>query len=101
MAASVSLWVMTAAAQDESRPDEKFESRRSQFRRFLRLGGAAKVQPRRRDIAFLLVRGGGEALLNDVIKTDPSCAMGYWGIAMSNWYPLWSLPSAEELSVGS
>jgi hypothetical protein len=36
-----------------------------------------------------------------VIKTDPSCAMGYWGIAMSNWHPLWSQPSAEELSVGS
>ena len=42
-----------------------------------------------------------ESAFTDVIKTDPSCAMGYWGIAMSNWHPLWYPPSAEELSAGS
>ena len=36
-----------------------------------------------------------------VAETDPSCAMAYWGVAMSNWYPLWSPPSAAALKAGS
>jgi hypothetical protein len=35
-----------------------------------------------------------------VTKTDPSCAMGYWGIAMSLWYPLWHPPSEATLKQG-
>jgi tetratricopeptide (TPR) repeat protein len=36
-----------------------------------------------------------------VAETDPSCAMAYWGVAMSNWYPLWYSPSAAALKAGS
>ena len=36
-----------------------------------------------------------------VTETDPGCAMGYWGLAMSNWYQLWSPPSAAALKAGS
>ncbi len=36
-----------------------------------------------------------------VTETDPSCAMGYWGVAMSHWYQLWYPPDAEALKVGS
>src|SRR5581483_4687516 len=28
------------------------------------------------------------------------CAMGYWGIAMSNFHPIWEPPSAAELKRG-
>src|SRR5262245_28370396 len=28
---------------------------------------------------------------------DPGCAMGYWGIAMSVYYPLWQPPSPAML----
>src|SRR6266516_2876309 len=28
----------------------------------------------------------------EVTQTDPHCAMGYWGISMSLWYPLWYPP---------
>jgi hypothetical protein len=33
----------------------------------------------------------------DVAKTDPSCAMAYWGVAMSNFHPIWAAgnPGAE------
>jgi hypothetical protein len=31
---------------------------------------------------------------------DPKCAMGYWGVAMSNYHPLWTPPSAAELKAG-
>ncbi|MBN9562119.1 MAG: hypothetical protein J0H14_15535 [Alphaproteobacteria bacterium] len=36
-----------------------------------------------------------------VTETDPSCAMGYWGMAMSNWHPLWYPPDAAALRAGS
>ena len=36
-----------------------------------------------------------------VTQTDPSCAMGYWGVAMSHWYPLWYPPSDSALEAGS
>jgi len=32
-----------------------------------------------------------------VNEADPSCAMGYWGIAMSLWYQIWSPPSPASL----
>jgi hypothetical protein len=36
-----------------------------------------------------------------VTETDPDCAMGYWGVAMSKWYPLWEHPSEIMLKQGS
>ena len=27
-----------------------------------------------------------------VTAVEPDCAMGYWGVAMSHWYPLWYPP---------
>src|SRR4249919_3545730 len=35
-----------------------------------------------------------------VTEIDPGCAMGYWGVAMSWWYPLWYLPTAASLAQG-
>ena len=35
-----------------------------------------------------------------VTVTDPACAMGYWGIAMSVYYPLWQPPSPAMLEKG-
>jgi tetratricopeptide (TPR) repeat protein len=32
---------------------------------------------------------------------EPDCAMAYWGMAMSRWYPLWYPPSIESLKAGS
>lgn len=36
-----------------------------------------------------------------VIDQQPDCAMAYWGIAMSNFHPLWTPPSEYELKKGS
>jgi tetratricopeptide (TPR) repeat protein len=36
-----------------------------------------------------------------VTEAEPGCAMGYWGIAMSHWYPLWFPPNAAALKAGS
>ncbi|HEY5073739.1 MAG TPA: hypothetical protein VII34_03520 [Pyrinomonadaceae bacterium] len=37
----------------------------------------------------------------EVTKTDPKCGMGYWGIAMSSYHPVWSPPVPAELRNGS
>lgn len=37
----------------------------------------------------------------DIATGEPSCAMAYWGIAMSHWYPLWYPPNAAALKAGS
>ena len=36
-----------------------------------------------------------------ITEADPNCAIGYWGIAMSHWYPLWFPPSPVALKAGS
>src|SRR5215208_859554 len=42
-----------------------------------------------------------EKAFTEVTVTDPKCSMGYWGIAMSNYHPLWAPPTATELQKGS
>src|SRR5438132_5339704 len=36
-----------------------------------------------------------------VTEIEPGCAMGYGGVAMSYWYPLWYPPNAAALKAGS
>jgi tetratricopeptide (TPR) repeat protein len=36
-----------------------------------------------------------------VTEAEPGCAIGYWGVAMSHWYPLWYPPSPAALKEGS
>ena len=36
-----------------------------------------------------------------VTEAEPGCAMGYWGIAMSHWYPLWFPPRPSALKAGA
>lgn len=36
-----------------------------------------------------------------IAEAEPGCAMAYWGIAMSQWYPLWFPPSAAMLKSGA
>jgi hypothetical protein len=36
-----------------------------------------------------------------IAASEPGCAMAYWGIAMSHWYPLWFPPSPAALNAGS
>jgi len=42
-----------------------------------------------------------EKVFTEVTVTDPRCGMGYWGIAMSNYHPIWAPPTAAELKKGS
>jgi hypothetical protein len=42
-----------------------------------------------------------EKAFGGVVAADPRCAMGYWGIALSNYHPLWAPPGPAELKKGS
>jgi tetratricopeptide (TPR) repeat protein len=41
-----------------------------------------------------------EKVFTEVTAADPRCGMGYWGVAMSNYHPLWAPPGAAELKKG-
>ncbi len=41
-----------------------------------------------------------EKAFEKVTVIDPKCAMGHWGIAISNYHPLWAPPSGAELQKG-
>src|ERR1044071_1099251 len=41
-----------------------------------------------------------EKAFTEVTVTDPRCGIAYWGIAMSNYHPLWAPPGAAELKKG-
>ncbi|HEX6227741.1 MAG TPA: hypothetical protein VFZ52_25155 [Chryseolinea sp.] len=45
--------------------------------------------------------GEAEKVFAKVIDEDPDCLMAYWGVAMSNFHPLWAPPSEQELDKGS
>ncbi|MFZ0747981.1 MAG: hypothetical protein WAM70_01380 [Pyrinomonadaceae bacterium] len=36
----------------------------------------------------------------DVVKTDPKCGIGHWGVAMSWYHPVWQPPTKVELQTG-
>jgi tetratricopeptide (TPR) repeat protein len=42
-----------------------------------------------------------EKVFARIIDLHPDCAMAYWGVAMSNFHPLWAPPSGEELDKGT
>ena len=41
-----------------------------------------------------------EKLFAKIIDDSPDCAMAYWGVAMSNFHPLWVPPGPAELQKG-
>jgi len=42
-----------------------------------------------------------EKAFAQVIDKAPGCAMAYWGVAMSNYHPLWAPPAKDELEKGA
>ena len=42
-----------------------------------------------------------EKVFAKIVAYEPACAMAYWGVAMSNFHPLWSPPTLTELKKGA
>jgi hypothetical protein len=41
-----------------------------------------------------------EKAFESIAVVDPQCGMAYWGVAMSNYHPLWTPPTPDELKKG-
>jgi hypothetical protein len=41
------------------------------------------------------------AAFTAIAEKDPTCAMAYWGMAMSHYHPLWEAPGRSDLERGS
>src|SRR5258708_23138928 len=41
-----------------------------------------------------------EKTFSEAIRADPACAMGYWGVAMSLYHPIWAPPTPADLKKG-
>ena len=56
-----------------------------------------------RAVALLHSFGYDEArrAFEAVVARDPTCAIAYWGIAMTWWHPLWSPPGPDDLRAGA
>jgi hypothetical protein len=42
-----------------------------------------------------------EKTFSEVTRTEPACAMGYWGRAMSLYHPIWMPPTLPDLKKGA
>ena len=42
-----------------------------------------------------------EKVFAKIIEEEPECAMAYWGVSMSNYHPLWEMPTQPELEKGA
>jgi hypothetical protein len=42
-----------------------------------------------------------EKVFARIIDEQPDCAMAWWGVAMSNFHPLWAPPTGDELKKGA
>jgi tetratricopeptide (TPR) repeat protein len=64
---------------------------------------SAKAQPQfLRGVALLhsFFYEESRRVFTDATKSDPRCAMAYWGIAMTWYHPIWAPPTDEELKAG-
>lgn len=41
-----------------------------------------------------------EKEFNKIAIADPECGMAYWGVAMSNYHPIWAPPNDKEMASG-
>jgi tetratricopeptide (TPR) repeat protein len=84
------------------------------------LATAAQMQERLGTVSFPVSCGAGTqaafdrgvALLHDfwyaeaetqfqrIVKADPTCAMAYWGVAMSSFHQIWDRPDAASRALG-
>jgi len=96
--ALVLVGAVVAGAQDKAGQDDKLGTVR-----FPTSCSPAAQAQFERAVALLHSFWYEEALktFTAVTTTDATCAMGYWGVAMSVYYPLWAPPSPAMLEKGS
>jgi tetratricopeptide (TPR) repeat protein len=66
-------------------------------------GSAAAQRQFNRALALLhsFQYSEAEKAFSEVNATNPNCAVCYWGVAMSNYHPLWTPPNSADLGKGA
>ncbi|HET8782014.1 MAG TPA: hypothetical protein VFM63_06330 [Pyrinomonadaceae bacterium] len=100
---SITLFLLTTSAVAQEMHPHKHEA--SEVLGTVNFAVACKPQAQKqfnRAVAWLhsFEYEEAEKAFTEVTVTDPQCGMGYWGIAMSNYHPLWAPPSVAELKKG-
>ena len=101
--ATLFCWVPSASAQAGQQHTHMHEPAEKLGRVSFKVSCTPKAQAQfNRAVAWLhsFEYEEAEKAFNEVAATDPKCGMAYWGIAMSNYHPLWAPPSAEQLVKG-
>jgi tetratricopeptide (TPR) repeat protein len=88
-------------AQDHHQHDHGAHEELGQVNFRVTCSAAAQKQFNRAD-ALLHSFGYAQAekAFSEVLTTDPGCVMAYWGIAMSQYHPIWAPPTQAELKKG-
>src|SRR5450432_3034230 len=97
LATTISLASLAAGEQEHRHGDESTSSPDSLGNVTFPISCKATVQkPFERAVAMLHSFWYEMSLeaFQKIVAEDPDCAMGYWGIAMSDWHPLWYAPDA-------
>src|SRR2546430_197299 len=101
------LFLLVLICSDASRAQEMSQHKHEMGEKLGRVNfsvscNAAAQQEFNRAVALLhsFWYDEAEKAFSEVTKTDPKCGMGYWGVAMSFYHPVWSPPTAAELQNG-
>lgn len=104
-AAIVCSTLLSASAQDGNQhqhdPQEKALTKLGRVN--FRTSCSNKVQPLfNQAVAWLhsFEYEEAEKTFTEITAIDPRCGMAYWGVAMSNFHPLWVPPTPAELEKG-
>jgi predicted Zn-dependent protease len=98
---AASLWVVCAMAQEERHHQHEATEKLGRVNFSISCNTAARKRFNRA-VAWLhsFEYEEAEKAFTSVTVADPRCGMGYWGMAMSNYHPIWAPPTAEELKKG-
>lgn len=97
VSAALCFVIGEALAQTEHGHEEKYG------KVFFPISGTAEAQRAfERGVAILhsFQYDDAERSFNAAIEADQECAMGYWGIAMSHYHPIWEPPDEKALKKG-
>ena len=104
LAASLAVFLspLTTSAQDTHQHKHEMGERLGRVNFAVSCNKAAQQQFNRA-VAWLhsFEYEEAEKAFSEVTVTDPRCGMGYWGVAMSSYHPLWAPPTMAQLQKGS
>ncbi|HSE21731.1 MAG TPA: hypothetical protein VLB68_08720 [Pyrinomonadaceae bacterium] len=101
---SVLLLTSLHAAAAQETHQHKHEMSEQVGRVNFKISCSAKTQNQfNRAVAWLhsFEYEAAEREFTQIATADPQCGMAYWGIAMSNYHPLWAPPTPDELKKGA